>query len=138
MSEAHAVYTVAAALLRAGRWIAAYSLLLSALAVAGLLWRPVLAPAWLAVLLLGALQIACAVRVEFDARLFEKMASGTSIAALDRALVEVAGMPAIKAGRPAAARVQGARRCLRWQMGAAAAQTVVVLVAGGVVWFRWV
>jgi hypothetical protein len=129
MNEAQARYAVAAALLRSGRWIAAYSLLLSAAAVAGLLWRPAAAPLWLAVLLPGAVQIACAVRVELDARLFEQMAAGAPLAALDRALIDVAGMPPAKAGRPAAARVQGARRWLGYQAAAAAAQTLAVCAA---------
>ncbi|MFO1147425.1 MAG: hypothetical protein U1E62_03530 [Alsobacter sp.] len=113
---------VAAALLAQGRHVDALSRILTA---GGLLGTPVLAtilsPAALVPVLLfvalGLTQAWLALRVGFDAALFEAVSrpGWESCSALDAALMEQGLLPPAKAGRPLAPRIAGARRLLIWQ-----------------------
>ena len=73
-----------------------------------------------------------AVRVALDARLFDRLATGTlaSLGDLDAGLRQTLSVPAAKAGRPLDARIAGARRLYRWQTVA----TVLIVVLAILAW----
>ncbi|MET0351301.1 MAG: hypothetical protein ABW067_16025 [Rhizobacter sp.] len=73
-----------------------------------------------------------AVRVALDARLFDRLATGTlaSLDDLDAGLRQTLSVPAAKAGRPLDARIAGARRLYRWQTVA----TVLIVVLAILAW----
>jgi len=73
-----------------------------------------------------------AVRVALDARLFDRLASGSvaSLDDLDAGLRQTLSVPAAKAGRPLAPRIAGARRLYRWQLLA----TVLIVVLAILAW----
>lgn len=108
-----ALLALAAPLLTGQRWSAALFALLGAVALAGL------AQAYLAL------------RVRFDAALFARLADGGAIpdlAALDRALTALGLLPAAKADRPLAPRIDGARRLFRRQALALGTQVALVVL----------
>jgi hypothetical protein len=72
------------------------------------------------------------VRVALDARLFDRLATGTlaSLDDLDAGLRQTLSVPAAKAGRPLDARIAGARRLYRWQTVA----TVLIVVLAILAW----
>ncbi|TXL72072.1 hypothetical protein FHP25_26975 [Vineibacter terrae] len=95
---------------------------------------PALATATLAVVI-GLAELWLALRVAFDARIFEQLARGEAggsmtTASFDGAMGALGLMPADKAGRPVAARVRGAMGLLRRQATMAVAQLVVIGVSG--------
>jgi hypothetical protein len=93
-----------------------------------------------AIILLGGIEKYYAVRVAFDADLFQAVASGDAelterTAALDQALVALKFQPVDKAGRSWALRSQGALKMLRQQMVFLAVQILVIL--GAILIFPW-
>jgi hypothetical protein len=85
-----------------------------------------------ALLVLSTLERFLASRVQLDARLFDRLARGElpCLAELDTGLQQVLGVPAARAGRPLAPRIEGARRLYRLHLGAAAALALLALSAG--------
>ena len=73
---------------------------------------------------LGAGQTVLALRTGLDAALFRRLAGGLDLSAFDSGMTALGLLPAHKAGRPALARVAGAKRLLVWQAAALAAQAV--------------
>jgi hypothetical protein len=76
--------------------------------------------------------------VGFDAALFYRLASApepVDFADLDQALTDLDLLPAPKRGRPADARIAGARRLMRFQILAVLAQ--VFAIAGGALALVW-
>lgn len=107
------------------------------LAMLGLLLSPPAAhrPGLLAALvLLGAFERVLALRVAFDARLFQRLADGrlTDLPALDNALQHVLSIPAAKTGRPLPPRIAGARRLYRIQVLA----TLLLVALNVLAWWR--
>ncbi|ARN22438.1 hypothetical protein [Piscinibacter gummiphilus] len=72
-----------------------------------------------------------AVRVALDARLFDRLATGSlaSLDDLDAGLRQTLSVPASKAGRPLAPRLAGARRLYRWQTVATALIVLLAILA---------
>lgn len=131
MSDDRALFATTAALLDQGRSIdrVAWGLTVAALVALAVapesLGHAVLAAA----AAIGFIEAYLAARVAFDAALFRALGQGQGLAdlgAMDRALQALRLIPAAKAGRPAAARVAGARRLMRWQATALGAQVVVL------------
>ncbi len=95
---------------------------------------PALATATLAAVI-GLAELWLALRVAFDARLFEQLAQGEAGGGMttptfDGAMGALGLMPADKAGRPITARVQGAMGLLRRQAAMALAQVAVIGASG--------
>jgi hypothetical protein len=85
--------------------------------------------------LAGLAQTYYAVRVGFDAALFERLGGqATDLSALDAALVQLRLLPVSKSGRPLAERVAGAQRLFHKQ-GAAFLVQVAFLLGGAAVAF---
>lgn len=130
-AEDRALFAATAALLDQGRSIDRLSWGLNVAALVALTVAPDsfgMTPL-LIVVAIGLLEAFLGARVAFDAGLFRALATGQvlpDLAALDRALLALRLMPAAKAGRPVAARVAGARRLMRWQAMALAAQVAVL------------
>ena len=134
-----AVAAVTADLLGEGRRIHDVSRLLTFAAGLGLIVGivspralvPVLAAGLAA--LLGLVETYLAIRVGFDAALFDRLSGRTAalpdLEALDGALTSLGLIEGGTADRPIAARAAGARRLLAWQ-GRALAVQVAILVAG--------
>ena len=124
---------VASALCAASRWCAAASLLMTltafALGAAAGEGAEVGASAALAlVVVIGALQIYLAMRIEFDRRIFERVAEAAQgWDGFDQAMRELGLMAREKAGRPPAARAAGLATLVRWHAGLLAAQLVLAL-----------
>lgn len=134
-----------AALLAQGRTLCAASLLLTALALLGLFeaagvggWRPAL---WLAAAA-GLVQLYCAVRVDFDARLLQALAAqveadaragaDAGAARLDAALAALGlRKPAAGPARGWPSRWRGARGLLLKQAGLVILQSAALLAALG-------
>lgn len=127
-----------AALLDQGRIVDRLSRPLTAAALIGLLVYPAILgrPAWVLigfaglVVLAGVAETYFAIRVGFDAALFRLLASGPDVpdfAGTDAALTRLGLLPATKVGRPAEARVDGARRLFEFQILAVVAQVLSVL-----------
>ena len=77
-----------------------------------------------------------AVRVGFDASLFRRVADAEGLldfAATDAALEAIGLMAPAKCGRPAEARIAGARRLFRFQVLALAAQVLSLLIGATIV-----
>ena len=132
---------VGAALLRQGRRLdglsSALLLLCAALGLGQALARPADAGfilICLGLVLFGLLQKYWALRVAFDAALFERL-GGLSLSELDDALLGLGLLPADKAGRPLAPRLRGALRLLRLQALALVLQLLVLL--GGLIDSLW-
>ena len=71
-----------------------------------------------------------AMRIGFDARLFAALGRGTfGLGAMDEALVGLALMPALKAGRPLAPRIAGALRLMQLQRWLLALQGTLLAAA---------
>jgi hypothetical protein len=87
-----------------------------------------------ALLALGVIERCVALRVAFDARLFDRLARGDlqGLAALDAALQQVLSVPAAKAGRGLPPRIAGARRLYRAQVLA----TLLLAALNIVAWWR--
>ncbi len=80
------------------------------------------------VIALGLIAKLFAVRVAFDASLFEDAASGTlTTSDLDNALGALALAPPAKAGRPWLDRCRGAKRLVYFLAAAACAQTIAAM-----------
>ena len=134
------VLFVTAALLDQGRTVDRLSCGLTAAAIAVLAILPALTPhfQWLSIgfaaaaVAAGLAQTWFAIRVGFDAALFQRLASSGDFAAIDAALTGLGLMPASKSGRPAAWRVAGARRLFRLQVLALAVQILCLLTVAGV------
>jgi len=120
---------VCAALLAQGQRIDALSRLLTVGALLLAPFAPQNALAGLGlVVAAGILQLYLAIRVGFDAALFGRLADMTDLAGMDAALLQLALIPAAKAGRSLAPRLAGARRLLRGQRLALALQLAALLV----------
>lgn len=99
--------------------------------------RPELLPAAALAIALGIAGEWLALRVAFDAALFERLAADPDLATFDDAMTALALLPSGKTGRPLAARAAGARRLLRIQGGAVLLQIVLpcILIADrGLLW----
>jgi hypothetical protein len=82
--------------------------------------------------LAGLVELYLSIRVMLDAALFRQLATGSAVPdweTFDLALLRLRMLPPAKAGRPAEARVAGARRLLRAQ-GAALVVQMSLAVAG--------
>ncbi len=129
-----------ALLLEQGKRIDRISRAVTLIAVAGMLLvaslpalsaRGAAAPLAL-VVLLGLGQAFYALRVDFDARLFAALGSGSppgTLGRLDAALIGLGLLPQAKAGRALEPRLAGATRLMRWQAGLLAGQLLVCFVA---------
>ena len=128
----------AAAFLDQGRTIDRLSRLLTAAALIAILIGPALAtqPPWMLigsavlVTLAGFAETYVAIRVGFDAALFRQVANASetpAFAGTDTALTQLGLLPATKKGRPAGARVAGARRLFGFQILFLVAQVLSVL-----------
>lgn len=101
---------------------------LAGMVAVGLLSSRSAVPAMLllgAAALAGLAEIYFAARVGIDTALFQRLAAGADgpdWSVLDAALIRLGLLPAAKAARPAAARIVGAARLLRWQIVALLAQ----------------
>jgi hypothetical protein len=134
----------AAALLDQGRTVDRLSRLLTAGALVGILLHPAMTMppprmlAWCAVVvaIAGLAEAYFAVRVGIDAALFHQVAGrapGTiDFAGTDAALIQLGLLPVTKLGRPAEARVAGARWLFRLQVFALVTQVLSVFVGAGI------
>lgn len=137
-----ALACVCAARLRGQGALAAFSLLLSALAWAALAtsvagWRPPGGPVLAALgaaALLGLAERYLAVRLAIDAQLFGDLARGTvaDLSVLDQALAQLALAPPAKAGRTLTERTAGALRLVRWHSRVVGLQLVLLLAAAAI------
>ncbi|MES2713942.1 MAG: hypothetical protein V4653_20370 [Pseudomonadota bacterium] len=129
-----------ALLLRQGRRIDALSRPMTLIAAAALLLAPVLTGPlpWVVVALLvlvvalGLAECFHALRVDFDARMFAALGTGTALTTLeelDGALTGLGLMPPEKAGRPLAARLGGATALMRRQAALLLTQLLACLLA---------
>jgi hypothetical protein len=133
------VLASAAALLDQGEridWLSRALIVLSlaALAAFGILDVNKLAAAALLAtsVLTGVAELYFAVRVGFDAALFRRVAdtpAAVDFAKLDGALTALGLLAANKTGRTLAQRTNGAVRLFRFQVGLAAAQTALFMIA---------
>jgi len=128
----------AALFLDQGRTVDRLSRLLTASALVAMLIGPAMAtrPPWVLiwsaalVTLAGLVEIYFAIRVGFDAALFNHVANASEAAdfvSTDAALAQLGLLPDTKRSRPAGARIAGARRLFRWQTLFLAAQVLSVL-----------
>jgi hypothetical protein len=129
--------SIAAALLRQGRTINLASCCFTLAALAGaLLGSSGAVPLvlLLAAILLGMAQVYLAIRVGFDAALFDGLAQQAAgakadLAAFDRAMLALGLLPAEKVGRDVAPRIVGARRLFSLQIAAMACQGAAIVAA---------
>lgn len=87
----------------------------------------------------GCVEIYLAVRVGFDAVLFQRLGASPdllSVDGMDAALTELELLPEAKRGRPIAARIAGARRLFRWQWCAVLAQVAAIVAGSAWMWGR--
>lgn len=128
----------AAALLDQGRIVDRLSRLLTAAALAAILIGSAMAtrPPWILigsaalVTLTGLVETYLAIRVGFDAALFNHVANAPEapdFASVDAALAQLGLLPTTTHGRPAGVRIAGARRLFRLQTLFLAAQVLSVL-----------
>ena len=125
--------TIAAALLRQGRWLAGLSAGLILIALAGLtLALAVGRPAWalpnILSLVAGLAALWLSLRVSFDAELFAVLAGNDDLAGFDHAMTGLGLMPVDRAGRELDQRISGAIRLLKGQAIAVAVQAAVLVV----------
>ena len=130
----HALLEVITALLQQGRIIDRWSRLLTVAALILLLVTIMMGAPKIVlalVVLAGIAEIYFAVRVGFDAALFERLRepAAMDLAALDAALVQLGLLPASRSGRPLDERIAGARRLFYKQGAALAIQLAVLLCA---------
>jgi hypothetical protein len=137
-SADHATLEAASALLGQGRIIDRLSRLLTVAALSLLvgggalaILSPALATTLTLAVLAGIVQTYFAIRVGFDAALFDRLRQTMDLAALDAALVQLGLLPAAKAGRPLDQRVAGAQR-LFFRQGVALAIQVAILLCAAV------
>jgi hypothetical protein len=134
-----------AALLDQGRHVDRLSRPLTAAALIGILFSPAITtqPPWMLVgfatlvALAGLAEAYFAIRVGFDAALFRQLASAPEtpdFTGTDAALTRLGLLPATKLGRPAEARVAGARRLLGFQILGLMAQVLSVLAGACIAW----
>jgi hypothetical protein len=116
----------------AGLCAGALSLLLTGMALLAWLLSPLALAPWgraaaLAVMVLGVVERYLALRVGFDARLFDGLEKGSvaSLAALDQALGQLGLRSASAVPRSLHDRVQGARRLVRCHLAVVAVQLVL-------------
>jgi hypothetical protein len=138
----------AADLLDQGQSVNRLSIAVTAIAVAVLL-LPIF-PASLAtvptatvVALVGLIELFVAMRVNFDAQLFRRLARDATeghldIDTSDSALQSIRVLPVRKAGRPVAKRIAGAKRLLIWQSFVLLVQTAAAIVGGSLVFWGFV
>jgi len=137
----------AAALLDRGRSVDRLSRPLTAAALIGVMVYPAIVERtpWMQVgvamlvAVAGLVQLYFAIRVAFDSALFLELANAPEapdFAGTDAALARLGLLPAMKPGRPAEARVAGARRLLGFQVLALVAQMLSVL-AGACIALVW-
>jgi hypothetical protein len=141
-----ALLSCAAAFLEQGRLVDRLSrpLTASALVAVPIASAGPVQPRWVLVGLAAAVAVAglaemyFAFRVGFDATLFRHVSDpgGSDFAATDAALTELGFVPAGKCGRPAQARIAGARRLFRFQILALAAQ-LLSLATGATIAVMW-
>ena len=128
----------AAAFLDQGRTVDRLSRLLTAAALTAILIGPAIAtrPPWILigsavlVTLAGLAETYFAIRVGFDAALFNQVANASEasdFAGTDAALIQLGLLPATKHSRPAGARIAGARWLFRLQILCLVAQVLSVL-----------
>ena len=128
----------AAALLDQGRTVDRLSRLLTAAALIAILIGPAVAtqPPWMLigsavlVTLAGLAETYFAIRVGFDAALFNQVANASEapdFAGTDAALTQLGLLPITKHRRPAGARIAGARRLFRFQILLLVVQVLSVL-----------
>jgi hypothetical protein len=134
----HAMLEAASALLQQGQIIDRLSRLLTVAALVLLIGAsafggasPALAVALALAVLAGVAEAYYAIRVGFDAALFDRLRELATIdlAALDVALVRLGLLSASKSGRPLEQRIAGAQR-LFYEQGAAFVIQVAVLLCG--------
>ena len=130
----HAMLEVITALLQQGRIIDRWSRLLTVAALILLLVTIMMGAPKIVlalVVLAGIAEIYFAVRVGFDAALFERLRepAAMDLAALDAALVQLGLLPASRSGRPLDERIAGARRLFYKQGAALAIQLAILLCA---------
>lgn len=133
MNSAAYLLLTASGVLRGGRMLHALSLVLM---LGGVVLHAAiggLAPHAALLVLLGLMQSYCAMRVEIDATLFERLAQmpELDLAQLDQALISVAGMPSHKADRTLNDRVRGAQRWMNGQAALCFLQGLLMLVCIG-------
>src|SRR6058998_3658873 len=132
---ARTLLVCAAALLDQGRTIDRLSRPLTAAALIGMLVYPamttpvpwMLAGVAMFVALFGLTEAYFAIRVGYDAALFDQLASAPEapdLAGIDAALTRLGLLPGMKHGRSAEARVVGARRLLGFQILALVGQVL--------------
>lgn len=124
---------IAAALLRQGRLVHLASCAGTLAALLGALIAPRHALVFALLVgatLLGAAQIYLAIRVGFDASLFENLARRAHhLDGFDPAMLALGLLPPDKAGRPWAARIAGARRLFNLQIAVTLGQFAAMLAA---------
>ena len=133
-SPHHAMLEVITALLQQGRIIDRWSRLLTIAALILLLATIMMGAPKIVlalVVLVGIVEIYLAIRVGFDAALFERLRepAAMDLASLDAALVQLGLLPASRSGRPLDDRIAGARRLFYKQGAALAIQLAVLLCA---------
>jgi hypothetical protein len=141
--EGHAMLEVASALLRQGRTLDRLSRLLTVAALVMLIGAkgfgvasPALAVTLALAVLAGLAEAYYAIRVGFDADLFDRLRDPArmDLASLDSALVQLGLLPASRGGRPLEQRIAGAQRLL-YKQGAALMIQIVVLLCGAAIAF---
>ena len=146
MTPTRTLISCAGALLDQGRTVDGLSRPLTAAALIGILVYPAaigqppaaLTAAAILIALAGLAESYFAIRVGFDAALFERLGSAPEapdFAETDHALTQLGLLPATKRDRPADARIAGARRLMRLQIVALAVQ--VLSVVGGALALMW-
>lgn len=124
---------VSSALCAASRWCSAASLLLMlaafVLGATAAAQTEAATRAGLALIIaIGAVQVYLAIRIEFDRRIFERVAEARQgWSGFDDAMRKVELMPAAKMGRSPAARAAGLAALVRWHAGLLGAQLLLAL-----------
>jgi hypothetical protein len=124
---------ITAALLRSLRCVSLLSIALTGVAIHALTGHSIGSIAvklfCLLTIEIGLVGVYLAVRIEFDARLFERLtnADAAQWRAFDTAMTRLGLMPSVKAGRPLAERISGALRMARWHVAVLVAQIAILL-----------
>ncbi len=123
------------ALLRSLRWASLLSVLLTSTALYALIAHSMgsIHHTWLMVItfVTGLVEVYVAIRVEFDARLLDRLADADRAQwrAFDAAMMQLGLLSPATAGRSLAERLRGMRRLARLQIALLALQAVLLLVA---------
>lgn len=123
------------ALLRSLRWASLLSVLLTSTALHALIAQSMgsMHRTWLMVIafVAGLVEVYVAIRVEFDARLLDRLADADreQWRAFDAAMMQLGLLSPATAGRGLAERLRGMRRLARLQIALLALQAVLLLVA---------